>query len=190
MTDSRSTENPQGVATKERVQVKTVVVGQEFEFFDKPIESATSEIMETADLKRSTGELIGGLIGTIFNPDDSPVSVTKKLNLAFEVRTNTEKEQQSNEPILTDQSHHPYPGFPLYRPVLYAYVNENGKRKTFASLGVSETGKNARRIIFNQWLEVEKEDKGSIEKGFKNHKARYDQAFYMHQLLSAKYKLT
>ena len=172
--DSRNREQ---TPTKERRTAKTIQLRQEFSFFDKPVPSDEEEIVETADIA-DREQLIGALIGRIFPGSGEKISANG-MHIKFTI---FKKEDEVNTTASFSPSRDPF-GARFETPVIYMTFSSGQK---YASLGTKQESGD---ISFEDWVEVDKEDKNMIKGKVQNHKAQ-PLPFRLHQLVEAKYKIT
>lgn len=190
MNDAKGPESGIAIAEPEK-KVKTLQVGNWFTFFDKPIESDASEIMETADLNDRNGNTMAGVIGTALTFSGKEISADEKLRLMFEIRANKEKEA-STVPAYSQGTD--TEGFPLASPVMFVKIVDGEETKLYASIGEELNTNNARSISFSQWRQVDDENKNkAARKSVSGHNKPKDSQPLnptLHQLATANFKIT
>lgn len=178
MSDSKGPEQ-QTITVAEREPPKSIVLGETFTFFDRPVPSGNNEIVETADiLSRIKQNPVGGLIGRAKSTSGREITTDELLHISFEIRTKAEKAMQRADELQ---------GFPFNNPIIYMETSSG----TFASIG-QESGKNTRALIFQDWVGITRREdatKSKIAELTKKFRAQ-PRTIKLSQLRETKFRIT
>ena len=150
MTDKRQIDNPTGVAEADRA--KTIMIGQDFTFFNRSVSPNKSEIIETADITNATSDRpFGALIGTARTLDGRDITGDDQMRVTFEIVSKTETATPSPNTIIEQAIF--TEGSPFFKPFMVMETPQG----TFVSIGQPKIKGQEKTFIFINWIKVPKD---------------------------------
>lgn len=183
MTDTPRVDNPTGTAEQDRA--KTLLIGQEFTYFNRSVSPNRSEIVETADITNTTSDTpFGALIGTARTLDGKDITRDdQQLRVTFMIVSKTETATPSPDTVIEQAIF--TKGSPFFKPVMVMDTPQG----VFVGLGQSQVKAQERTISFFNWVKVKKDHqitKANVEQLTRKHAAQ-PRSLKLSELKSSKF---